>query len=931
MASNYDSIRGENLRRYGTDVGRYGPMLLADRYDDRTHFIYELLQNAEDALARRSGWGGSRTVTFTLSAKALRIAHFGQPFNERDVRGICGIAESTKDLTAIGRFGIGFKSVYAFTARPEVHSGEEDFAIESFVWPVANSAIYRHPDETVFVLPLREEDTSAHADILKGLYGLGSRSLLFLRQIEEIQWEVEAGPSGIYRRDSAEKLGENVRRISLIGQKKAEPAVEETWLVFSQEARTQEDKFVGHVEIAFLISQDSESRRWSIQAINDSSLVVFFPTILPTYLGFLVQGPYRTTPSRDNVPRNDPWNQKLVRKTAALLVEVLRWLRDHGLLDAGTLRCLPLNRAKFAVGSMFEPLFEAVRDALASEALLPRFSGGHIAAREAKLARTQELRELFDPNQLGRLFGVDGAICWLSEDITQDRAPELRQYLMQELDIAEIAPDTIVPKLSTLFLEAQSDDWIVKLYDFLYGQPALLRQGRLDHVPLIRLKDGKHRTAKANNQPQVFLPSAIETDFLSVRPEVCASDEPRRFLQSLGLTEPDSVDDVIWNVLPKYRRDKLDPKDHKTDIRPILTLRTSKKPIPAAPPRDYESDFRRILTAFRTDSEAQREKLIKGLREAYFVVVEDAGNGAKHMSGPSDVYLCTERLKELFAGVGGVYFASESHPCLRGEEARKLLLDSGVSRHLKPERINPPWEKLQKLRELAGTTNTRSQEEIEDYSLRGLESLLQALPALDADDRRTKAKILWEALSDLEQRQRSAFTGKYQGQYYGRKYGCEFEVDFVERLNNTPWVTEPNGKLERPEFVVFDALGWKPNPFLLSKIRFKPSIIETLAKEAGIEPGLLDLLKKLGLTSEAELRVRLGIKESLETKGAVVPNAADDRLEKLPGKTTEPMPSIPVSANLSSDGAGGAGDSGNREGTGESGARHRGQRRWSHG
>ncbi len=41
--------------RYGTDIGRIGPMLLVDRYDDRTHFIFELLQNVEDALARRRG------------------------------------------------------------------------------------------------------------------------------------------------------------------------------------------------------------------------------------------------------------------------------------------------------------------------------------------------------------------------------------------------------------------------------------------------------------------------------------------------------------------------------------------------------------------------------------------------------------------------------------------------------------------------------------------------------------------------------------------------------------------------------------------------------------------------------------------------------------------------------------------------------------
>ena len=61
----------------------------------------------------------------------------------------------TKDLTAIGQFGIGFKSVYAFTDRPEVYSGDEGFAIDSFVWPVATDSIVREPDETVMVLPLR--------------------------------------------------------------------------------------------------------------------------------------------------------------------------------------------------------------------------------------------------------------------------------------------------------------------------------------------------------------------------------------------------------------------------------------------------------------------------------------------------------------------------------------------------------------------------------------------------------------------------------------------------------------------------------------------------------------------------------------------------------------------------------------------------------
>ena len=139
MALDYRKIREDKERQYGWDVGHYG-QYFADQYAFQAHFIFELLQNAEDALrANGTEWQGSRAVSFNLTRNELRFNHFGRPFNEADVRGICDIGRSAKadDLTAIGRFGIGFKSVYAITDRPEVHSGPEDFAIENYVLPVA--------------------------------------------------------------------------------------------------------------------------------------------------------------------------------------------------------------------------------------------------------------------------------------------------------------------------------------------------------------------------------------------------------------------------------------------------------------------------------------------------------------------------------------------------------------------------------------------------------------------------------------------------------------------------------------------------------------------------------------------------------------------------------------------------------------------------
>ena len=346
MTCDYQAIHRDNERRYGTDIGRIGPMLLANRYDDRTHFIFELLQNAEDALARRDGWQGSRAVTFHLTGKTLRVSHFGLPFDEPDVRGICGIAESTKDLTAIGRFGIGFKSVYAFTDRPEVHSGTEAFAIESFVWPVATSGVEHDPDETVIAIPLKATGESGHDEIARGLGGLGSSALLFLRQIEEIRWIVEGGRSGHYLRESKE-IAAGVRRVTVIGQEQGQPDFDEEWLVISQAVTAKDGEPAGHVELAFSLARDKDSQREHIQRVERSPLAVFFPTILETHLGFLVQGPYRTTPSRDNVPHRDTWNQRLVEQTASLLGEALCWLRDNDLLDTAGLRCLPLNPNKF--------------------------------------------------------------------------------------------------------------------------------------------------------------------------------------------------------------------------------------------------------------------------------------------------------------------------------------------------------------------------------------------------------------------------------------------------------------------------------------------------------------------------------------------------------------------------------------------------------
>ena len=127
--------------------------------------------------------------------------------------------------------------MYAFTDRPEIHSSAEDFAIEPFVSPVAAPPVDRSSDETVILIPLKDSAEAGHAELAAALGRLGTTALLFLRQIEEIKWNVEDGPSGHYLRQS-QQLEDNVRHLIVIGQQQGAAEVDEEWLVFSQPVST---------------------------------------------------------------------------------------------------------------------------------------------------------------------------------------------------------------------------------------------------------------------------------------------------------------------------------------------------------------------------------------------------------------------------------------------------------------------------------------------------------------------------------------------------------------------------------------------------------------------------------------------------------------------------------------------------------------------
>jgi hypothetical protein len=628
VSADYEKIREENIARYGWDTAVLD--LLGRLYSERTHFIFELIQNAEDA--------GATELSFELFPDRLEVRHDGRPFTDADVCGVCGVGQSRKSLTSIGQFGIGFKSVYAYTKTPRVYSARERFRIEAYVRPFPVEPLDLPAWVTLFVFPFDHDTVTAAVatdEISAALNALRPGILLFLTSIARLRVAGARVADAVIERSVIEGTP---RRVTL---SKDRARRGEEWLVWARPVEGLGP--VSHqIEIAFR----AEAGR--ITECGTFPLSVFFPTEKETFLGFVVQGPYRTTPARDNVPEHDPSNQALVRQTAALLADILGELRAGGLLTVEVLQALPLDAARFGPGSMFRPLFESVREALSQAELIPVAGGGYRAAADLKLARAADLPGLLDPGQLGTLCGAGGPAWFADQSITESGTPVLWRYLRDEIGIEEVTADSVVANLSREFLQAQPDEWIVRLYAFLFTDSTLWRAPRFPGEPvgvararpIIRLEDGSQVAPfDAADRPAVYLPGPVASRLPTVRRTAAASPAARQFLDALNLTEPDVVAEVLELILPQY--DRMD----------IAELDLA----------EHDADLDDVVRALDQAAAGRRAELLERLRRTAFLIGENAATGEQRLMAPPGLYQRAKDLEIYFDGNPGIWFAADRY------------------------------------------------------------------------------------------------------------------------------------------------------------------------------------------------------------------------------------------------------------------------------
>lgn len=782
MPIDYEKIRNENIEEYGKGTRHLA--FLGRLYTDRTHFIFELLQNAEDAKATK--------IQFKLFEDRLEVFHDGRLFNERDVRGICGVGEGTKweDLTQIGKFGIGFKSVYAYTINPEIHSGHDHFRIEHYVRPypvAAKDAGDRFT--TLFIFTFNQGEVSANiacSEIGIRLRNLNVTTLLFLRNIAEIEYILPDQTKGAYVRDA--KVRNSARQVTVVGQN-VEVEESQTWLIFERPIQIQgsNSKQV-FVEVGFQIEYNNKNSTEAIKKIPKSPLIVYFPTEKDTRFGFLIQGPYRTTPSRDNISPYDDWNRFLVKETAQLLSDSLFELRSLNLLTVATFQTLPIRMSEFPPDGMFYPIVDAVRQTLMTKDLLPADDGSFISASTAKIARGSDLRELLKAELLSQLFKSQIAVKWLSREITQDRTPDLHSYLNQELGVEEITAESFARKISEGFLIEQTDRWVVEFYKFLSSRKDLWKprkgeywreepEGILRSKPIIRLQNGSHVSPFTDKKPNAYLAKNEEAvEYPVVKISIAQDEDAYKFLKhNLEIPELDIVEVVLEKIIGKYV------------VKNLSGLSLS----------EHLEDIELIKKAYSTDSQTKKMRLKEKLSGTSFVFAYNPQTNKRFFKKPSEIYLSTHDLDVYFSGNIEVGFPVSEY----NQDFLKVLKDLGSNEKVRvTKRSETMYSRYVTIADTHGWHERGLNGFDPDIEVDGLENALIS-PTLQ------KTAFIWNSIllpnkdciyGVVESSSRQNFMWSSRTNKYSSHFGA--------LLVNAAWLPDSRGDMHKPDEITLDDL-----------------------------------------------------------------------------------------------------------------------------
>lgn len=549
--------------------------IFEDFYPDKAHFVYELLQNAEDASATE--------IAFTLTSDRLVCEHNGRAFTLADVTSITGLHDSTKAAAQdkIGKFGVGFKSVFVYTQAPSIRSGDFAFRIVQLILPEPIAPDGALNGRTRFEFPFdnpKKPPEEAYAEIASGLNELDEKTLLFLSSLQSVTWRIGAQSAGEVLR--AQHSDFHFEVLKEIGGKTASSS---HFLKFDEAVPGLEKQ---RVAIAFPLdilpgvrSFDSATRladQLKIIPAEPGSVAVFFPAVKEASgLRFHLHGPFVPELSRASIKETKA-NTPLFEQLAALAAASLHRIKELGLLTPDFLSVLPNPQDQ--VTPRYQGIRTAIIAAMKAHPLTPTHGKGHTPANRLIQARAS-LKELLSEADIAFLVDHNGEPPLWAIGATQrnNRIDQflsgleirewglakfietLRKHARDEDGLYPVKPD----EKFLSWLKQKSAAWMQELYALLHGEAQNVSH-QLKTLRIVRLSDGNLSRA----DQAFFATGTTAADVPVVDMAVYASgasknekEGAKQFLSEIGVREIGEAEQIELILKRRYTHEAEIPDD----------------------------------------------------------------------------------------------------------------------------------------------------------------------------------------------------------------------------------------------------------------------------------------------------------------------------------------------------------------------------------
>lgn len=549
---------------------------VVDKYKEKAHFVYELLQNADDAQATEA--------IFELKKNHLVFRHNGKvqftvsSVNETEKKGhinaITGVGNSTKDEkkgNTIGKFGVGFKAVFQYTDEPRIYDDKFWFKIENFIIPTALEEDFegRKKGETLFDFPFNSPK-DAYYEIVDRLKNLNN-PILFLRHLKQVKIEIFQGDTFVYKKDILETHthGGIIHELMSVRNNGQIDKVH----MFTQEVNVTDEnqkESIHYISVGYFLKKNGE-----LDDTTERKVFCFFPTAESFKLKCVVHAPFLLVDSRQQL-KDESFNKDLKQLLANLAADALVFLRDYGkkqgslLINENIFKFIPAREYSYRGDDIFRDAY--IRKMQTEKLLLGR-GNKYIDYSCAVLCHPISMMQVINDQQLEELKRDDDEdeIKWkfLREETQKISNQYYVKDILEEIDICSFDGKDFASCISEVFMERQGFKWAKRLYTHLRNEQVGLwkrtaagSKKKIEETPfclspIIFTSAGTWVAPYLKSGAlNVYLPLSTDVEgynFASI--EYDKDKECKAFLMDLGLKEPDAWDYIQSVILKRHENE----------------------------------------------------------------------------------------------------------------------------------------------------------------------------------------------------------------------------------------------------------------------------------------------------------------------------------------------------------------------------------------